>query len=721
MAVVLVVETLAVAAEVLEEMHLLFLHPQELGIYQQLVVPGLKEVMEEQGQVAAMPYVRAALVLMDTPVAVVLEIAVRKQFLVLLAVAMVVFWITDLRIAAEFPHLLLAVAFLTRTLASLGIVCLAGQSFLISGAPGLLLLGCGVAIWGISGFLATFTLTNTDANFGVTISNLGLWLAAVCHLTGVLLALPPQRVIRRPGWWLSTSYPLALASVGWVAWLTFAHRLPVFFVDGQGGTMVRHVVLGLALAMFAVTASLLWKGNRRVPSTFVFWYTLALLLIVIGVAGMLLQSSRTSLLNWSCRLTQYLSGIYMLMAASAALREARGPAAITLTPTEAGATKAWLTSLWRQAPVQRLARYGGAMAAVTVAYGLRLAAEACFGTGLPTYITFYPAVMSAAVLGGFGPGLLATVFSGCIAGYWILPPAGEFAISSPVDRLGLVIFAGMGLFMSVVAEFYRRDRAKVAAFERAAALRETEEVVRRQAELIDPVRAKLIAEEMLRVVRDRQSPTPVPAAASWLERVPAVAGGVVALTGAVVLLGWIFDLAALKSVLPGLATMKANTALCFLLAGVALVGRDRRWVRLACAGLVCAVAGLTLVEYGTGRDLGIDQFLFRDTPNPQTIFLGRMVQATALGFVLGGAALLLLRAPRTRSLQQALALATGLIGLVGVLGYLYGVAALYRFAGYSSMARCSRRGWWWRAAMGWPACCWKPAPAATWPGGFCRW
>jgi PAS domain S-box-containing protein len=65
-----------------------------------------------------------------------------------------------------------------------------------------------------------------------------------------------------------------------------------------------------------------------------------------------------------------------------------------------------------------------------------------------------------------------------------------------------------------------------------------------------------------------------------------------------------------------------------------------------------------------------------------------MVEASALGFLLSSTSLLMLgaRAPACCPARQALAIGVAVIGMVAVLGNLYGVEQLYHFAGYSSMA-----------------------------------
>lgn len=165
--------------------------------------------------------------------------------------------------------------------------------------------------------------------------------------------------------------------------------------------------------------------------------------------------------------------------------------------------------------------------------------------------------------------------------------------------------------------------------------------------------------------------------------------------GIAVLFGWAFDIALLKSVLPGLVSMKANTAASFVLSGIAMLllysppsslrdkGRFhkwRLWVGQACAFVVALVGLLTLTEYMTNWNLGIDQLLFKETPGAvQTAYPGRMALNTALNFLLTGLALLLLDVETNhgRSPAQFLMIVQGTLTLLALAGYIHSVTPFY--------------------------------------------
>ena len=109
----------------------------------------------------------------------------------------------------------------------------------------------------------------------------------------------------------------------------------------------------------------------------------------------------------------------------------------------------------------RLGYYGLALVLVAMGVMVRAGLTRLVGPGLPTYITFYPCVMLAALIGGWGPGILAALATAAVADYWLLLPSGLFKIDSIVDLAGLAFFCGMGAFMSVVAELYRRIRGRL--------------------------------------------------------------------------------------------------------------------------------------------------------------------------------------------------------------------------------------------------------------------
>lgn len=165
--------------------------------------------------------------------------------------------------------------------------------------------------------------------------------------------------------------------------------------------------------------------------------------------------------------------------------------------------------------------------------------------------------------------------------------------------------------------------------------------------------------------------------------------------GAAVLMGWLFDSTILKSVLPGLASMKVNTALAFLAAGVALwslhtsVPASRGLAR-ALSLTAAALGGLTLSEDLFAIELGIDQLMLRDAPQAaMASHPGRMAPMTALNFLLIGLALLALKARPSRfpiAWTYWLAFPPLIASSVAIVGYAYGVRSLYKVGPYAPMA-----------------------------------
>jgi PAS domain S-box-containing protein len=108
--------------------------------------------------------------------------------------------------------------------------------------------------------------------------------------------------------------------------------------------------------------------------------------------------------------------------------------------------------------------------AVLLALLLRVALERQ-SIALPTYITFYPVVLFAAVLGGMWAGILATALSALLVDYLLLPPIGRLAIGSTSDIVGMVIFCISGVSASVVAGLYHRSLEKLADYRLQDAVR----------------------------------------------------------------------------------------------------------------------------------------------------------------------------------------------------------------------------------------------------------
>jgi hypothetical protein len=149
-----------------------------------------------------------------------------------------------------------------------------------------------------------------------------------------------------------------------------------------------------------------------------------------------------------------------------------------------------------------------------------------------------------------------------------------------------------------------------------------------------------------------------------LQTLSRVAGATAGLIGLAVFVGFALKIPALTVSPTGGIPMMPNTALGFVLSGGALVAvahpragrRAKRAARVAAVS-VGLLGAATLIEYGLGIDLRIDQLLFSDPRGPSADFApGRMAVATAACFTLLGAALWLTDVPRAFLAGQILLL-----------------------------------------------------------------
>jgi PAS domain S-box-containing protein len=111
--------------------------------------------------------------------------------------------------------------------------------------------------------------------------------------------------------------------------------------------------------------------------------------------------------------------------------------------------------------LSRPAGYAVALGVTAISVSLRLALEPIWGVSLP-YITLVPAIMLSGWLGGFGPGVVATLASAVCAAYFWLEPRRTLLVLNADDWLGLFVFVVIGLLISAMNEAWRRANRALA-------------------------------------------------------------------------------------------------------------------------------------------------------------------------------------------------------------------------------------------------------------------
>lgn len=131
------------------------------------------------------------------------------------------------------------------------------------------------------------------------------------------------------------------------------------------------------------------------------------------------------------------------------------------------------------------ARYAIALLAPAVVVSLRLMAGFAEGDP-PMAILFVLPILISAMLGGAGPGMVATLESALCISYFLMPPLHSFAIGRPINQVHVAVLLGVGVAVTLL----------VSALHRGG--RDARDRKRRHAELLAArARLKALAEQSM--------------------------------------------------------------------------------------------------------------------------------------------------------------------------------------------------------------------------------
>lgn len=159
-----------------------------------------------------------------------------------------------------------------------------------------------------------------------------------------------------------------------------------------------------------------------------------------------------------------------------------------------------------------------------------------------------------------------------------------------------------------------------------------------------------------------------------------------------VLLGWILDIGILTEIFPGLSPMKFNTAVCLLLLTIAICIKSKikskKNISLVLSLAVLVIGSLTLYQYITGIDLGIDELIVEgDEAFLPNTFDGRMSGATSICFILLSISVILKHFDKKvyREIAAYFTHFVSLISFLALVSYIFKIPTFDRVTFISSM------------------------------------
>jgi PAS domain S-box-containing protein len=246
--------------------------------------------------------------------------------LVVLVIATVVFGVLDTESSFEPPYLMFSLNILFLGVPGFFITAIAIRSFLRTGTWTVLWLGIGTLSFALATLEGSFLIYGSTANVAISVHNLIAFFAAALFFIGAFFSFSGTLFVEDRTERLVILLVVYLGALAFIVYLTFVNvneLLPTFFIEGQGGTSIRQMVVATAAVLFILAGLGTIREYLRSKSHLLYWYSLGLILMAMGMGGILMQTELGTPLNWMGRFAQLLAGAYLMAAVLVAVGEAR--------------------------------------------------------------------------------------------------------------------------------------------------------------------------------------------------------------------------------------------------------------------------------------------------------------------------------------------------------------------------------------------------------------
>gem|GEM_PF-5121983 len=228
-----------------------------------------------------------------------------------------IIFVLDIQAALDPPYLFLVLNTLFTGFIPLIVAYIAYRSYQRHASLGILLIGAGMLIFGLGSITAPLMAQLPDGrNLTIIVHNTCALISALFQLLGaaVLLSGLGSKPIEGRTWRIGHVYVIMFLITVVIVLGSMLGMIPAFFITGIGYSELREIVIIGAIEFFAVASVLFYLSYLKKNDDFLFWYSVGLGLISVGLLSATFALVGGNLMSWVARFSQYIGSCFILVA-----------------------------------------------------------------------------------------------------------------------------------------------------------------------------------------------------------------------------------------------------------------------------------------------------------------------------------------------------------------------------------------------------------------------